>query len=203
MANAYTSENQSIFVFGIDPTARLAVDSTKELTVAAECVAGYPLVLVAATGKLNTTSAATGNDVFYGISSSNINEFVGRVSLENWTAARANAEMAGRYTVKPSVFLDSTQAEVTAYPFCAANGAAATISTSDVGKAVSAALVTVNNAADAFNGHTMLKLTVATSGFTGCVNIGRVVAVRGTAGTKVEVEIWLNGNSVGTAFSTV
>ena len=201
MAKSYVSENQSIFVFGIDPTQRIAMDSTKELTAAAECVAGYPLVLVAATGKLNTTSAATGNDVFYGISSSNINTLYGRVSLENWTAARANAEMLGRYTIRPSVFLDSTQNEKTAYPFCAANGTAATISTSDVGKQVHAILLTVNDANDAFNGTTMMKLTVGTkSTECGCENIGQVVAVRGTAGNKVEVEIWLK-DSVGTPFS--
>jgi len=195
MTKSYVSSGQGIFVFGIDPTNRIAVDSTKELTAAAECVAGYPLALIAATGKLNTTASATG-DMFYGASSSNINSLVGRVSLENWTAARANAELMGRYTIRPSVFLDSVQTETTAHPFCKAT-ANRTVLTSDVGKSIHAIVATVaggTNATDAFFGVTMLRWAIDGDGDTvaGFENVGRIVAVR----DNQEVEVLLNGASV-------
>lgn len=192
MAKSYVSSGQGVFVFGIDPTNRVALDSTKELTVSAEVVAGYPLALVGATGKLNSTTAASG-DCFYGASSSNINSFVGRVSLENWTAARANAELSGRYTIRPSVFLDSVQVEQTAYPFAVAAGTTRTILAADVGKKIHAVVVTVAGSAstDAFYGTTMLKWAVDGDGGTaaGFEDAGRIVALRDNG----EVEIWLNG----------
>ena len=181
MAKSYVSSGQSIFVFGIDPTQRIAVDSTKEAATGAEIVAGFPIAMVG--GKLTSAStAATGADMFYGASSSNINKFYGRVSLENWTAARANAELSGRYTIRPTVFLDSTQNEVTANPFTT------TVATGDVGKAVHAITVA---ASDAFTGTNMLKWVVAGVGgaVTGFENVARIVAVRDNG----EVELWLNG----------
>ena len=192
MAKSYVSSGQGIFVFGIDPTQRIAIDSTKELTVTADAVAGFPLALVATTGKLNSTTAASG-DCFYGASSSNINSLVGRVSLENWTAARANAELMGRYTIRPSVFLDSVQTELTAQPFAIAAGTARTILAGDVGKRIHAVVITVGDSAatNAFNGVTMLKWAVDGDGGTaaGFENVGRIVALRDNG----EVEIWLDG----------
>lgn len=198
MAKPLVTPGQGTFVFGIDPTNRIMVDATKPITVTSEAVGGYPAALINATGATNSNASAA-NDLFYGASASDINQFSGRTTLGEFEAKKGLNELIGRYTIRRSVFLDSNGDEVTAVPFSDGSGGASFPATTDVGKAIHALRVTVSDALDAFNGTEMLKWVVATGSAAktggsakGFFAVGQIVAVSDDA---TEVEIMLTGKT--------
>jgi len=190
MANAKQTPGQSVFGFGIDPTARVLVDSTKFIDGAAEAVGGFPVALIAATQKLHTIASAAG-DQFYGALSSDINKYAGRVGLGEFEAKKANAELIGRYTIRRAKFTDSDGDEVTAVPFCDDTGGASFPVAADVGKNVHVVQVTVADADDAFNTTSMLKWVVegGSTSVNGFEDVAKLVNV---SDDGEEVELALN-----------
>jgi hypothetical protein len=129
-------------------------------------------------------SSAGAGDLFYGLSSSNLNTLYGKVSLGEWTSVRANAELQGIYTVRNSVFLDGNGDEVTVSPFTAGVWAGGDFpGTDDIGALVSAQAI-----ADVPLGATVLKWlpSTAATGGSGFKDVAVVVDVRGE-----EVDIML------------
>lgn len=123
MGNPIMTPGQGFFTQGLDRTAPVYQDSTKEAGQTADILAGAPLALLGTdigtgdeAGKLHTAPVAA-NDGFYGVSSSNINILLGRTSLGEFEAKRANAEIQGRFIVRKSVFLNSAFAQVEINPF--------------------------------------------------------------------------------------
>lgn len=207
MALPTVTPGQGVFTFGIDPTSRLMVDSTKPASTTAEIVAGYPIALDQSAASLTDNCTWTTSDIFYGVSSSNVNTLAGRTSLGEFEANKVNAELIGRYKIRKSVFLNSAGAEVTASPFLTNAGAASWPTTADIGKTLAAIAVTIADTNDAFYGSgatTKLVWCVATSGTNngfgpvtanGFSHIGTITDVSSdTAAT--EVEIMLTGARV-------
>lgn len=197
MAKPKVTPGQGTFVFGIDPTTRIMVDATKPITTTAEAVGGYPTALISATGATNSNASAA-NDMFYGASGSDINQFSGRTGLGEFESKQGLNEIIGRYTVRRSVFLNSVGDEVTAVPFSDSVGAASFPVAADVGKGLHALRVTVSDANDAFNTVEMLKWVVSASpvktggALKGFFLVGQLVAVSDDA---TEVEILLTGKT--------
>lgn len=187
---------QGTFVFGIEPTARILVDSTKGITVTAEAAGGFPVALIATSARLDTNPTAVA-DMFYGALSSDVNKFSGRVSLGEFEAKKVNAELLGRYTIRRSRYTDSNGDEVVASPFSAlaANGAAAASSfpvQADIGKSLDAIRVLVTDSADAFDAETMLKWAVG-DGSTSVGGFAAVAKLINVSDSGEEVEIQLSG----------
>jgi hypothetical protein len=187
MAKQIVTAGQGVYPWGVDPRNRVLVDSTRSVkTTGQEIVAGAPLAMdgtaTADAGALKST--AESGDLFYGLSSSNLNTLFGKVSLGEWTSVRANAELQGIYTVRNSVFLDANGDEVTVSPFEGGVWAGGDFpSTNDIGALVSAKEVT-----DATLGGDHLKWTTGggvTAG-SGFKEIAVIVDVRGE-----EVDIML------------
>jgi hypothetical protein len=149
MSKQIVTAGQGVFPWGVDPRNRVLVDSTRSVVVTGqELVAGKPLALDGSTTAANVgklKSAAAAGDIFYGLSSSNLNTLYGNVSLGEWTSVRANAELQGIYTVRQSVFLDSNGDEVTINPFEAGvwDGGADFPQANDVGALLAAKVVTI------------------------------------------------------------
>ena len=182
MSKQIVTAGQGVFPWGVDPRNRILVDSTRSVVSSGqELVAGAPLAMdgtatAANVGKLKTVAEA--GDLFYGLSSTNLNTLYGTVSLGEWNSVRANAELQGIYTVRQSVFLDAAGDEVTVNPFEDGvwGGAVADYpTTTDIGALLHAKLVT-----DALlPGGPHLKWTPA-SGATGAGfnNVAVIVDVR-------------------------
>ena len=188
MSKQIVTAGQGVFPWGVDPRNRVLVDSTRSVvTSGQEIVAGAPICMNGATGNFAgmLKSTAGAGDLFYGLSSSNLNSLYGKVSLGEWTAVRANAELQGIYTVRNSVFLDANGDEVTVSPFEAAawTGGADFPTTTDIGEILDAKLV-VSQDADLAGTH--LKWAPAGATGFGFPAVAVIVDVRGE-----EVDIML------------
>jgi len=191
MSKPVVTPNQGVFTWGVDPRNRIMVDSTRSVVATGqELVAGCPIALdgtatAANAGKLKST--ATTGDVFYGLTSTNVNDLYGKSSLGEFSGVRANAELQGLYTVRESVFLDANGDEVTINPFedgVWQGGADFPTGPEDIGTIMHAKLVTSETELGPV---TMLKWTPggASTG-AGFRNVGMIVDIRDT-----EVDIML------------
>jgi hypothetical protein len=125
----------------MDPRSVFQMDATRDAIASAfhPIVAGFPLVMSAGAapdkGNLGAVSLNAG-DVFYGVSGTNRNPLYGATSLGEFTPGKVVAYLAGIVTIRQSVFLDSTNTEVTINPFVGGSGANGFPDATDVGKTV-------------------------------------------------------------------
>lgn len=185
---------QGIFSFGLQPIARVLVDSTKPLSTTAQALAGAPASYDASANDV-TDQPADVADFFMGAFGSNVNDFEGRVSLGGLTPDKANCELSGRYLLRDTVFLDSSGAEKTAHVFTTGAGAVLSLAQTDVGKTLHAVLVTVGITGDAFDGNSTLRWVLKGDGGTvaGFENVAQLKAI---SDDLSEVEIELNASRV-------
>lgn len=190
MSTQIVTAGQGVYPWGVDPRNRILVDSTRTVvSTGQELVAGMPICMDSATSGVTTgqlKSTAVTGDLFYGLTSTNMNTLYGKVSLGEWNAIRANAELQGIYTVRKSVFLDSAGNEVTINPFTAGawDGGADFPQLGDVGAILSADLIAVEAELGAGNHLKWIPSTLSVSG--GFADVAVIVDVRGE-----EVDIML------------
>jgi hypothetical protein len=121
MGKAVATTGQGFFVFGMDPRTTVLMDATRELATGAsqQVVAGFPLSLCstgADQGKIIALAVNTG-DPFFGVSGVNRNNLYGGTTLGEWQPGAAVAYLAGIFTIRKSVFLDTNNTEQTINPF--------------------------------------------------------------------------------------
>ena len=196
MGKAVVTSGQSFFAPGIVARQNILTDSTKEVSTAAanEFVMGAPIALDGSGTDQGKLKSVTDNvaDVFYGACGNNINRLRGETSLGETTATRANACLQGIFTVRKSVFLDSSNNETTITPFTGftSNFPVA----ADIGKLVDAIQVTSEAALGSV---TMLKWGVGAGSSTGFADVAMIVDVR----DNEEVDLLLTGKLVAMAIN--
>ncbi len=192
MANkAVVTPGQGYFAPGIVVRQSVLQDSTKDVSTTAgmEFVMGFPLCMgiTADQGKLKVkTNGVANGDTFYGACASNINVLRGRVTLGESASVRGNAVLQGIVTVRKSVFLDSTNAEVTVNPFTGFTGTNSLPATTDIGKIIDA----IETTSEAALGSTrLLKWGIGAGSSTGFADVAMILDVR----EAEEVDLLLTG----------
>ena len=209
MTNPIVTAGQGFFANGLEPTLRGIADATKFVGLTADAEMGSPIAILGASlgagdeqGKLHTNPSNAGQDAFYGVSASNINNLLGRVSLGEFEAKRADVWRTGQYIVRRSVFLNANNQEVTISPF---DGTFPKVA--DIGKAVHALNYTtgpteiVDTALTGSATKPVLKWVLAAAAArtggtaAGFFQVAQVVGATGdlTAGESSECELWLPG----------